>query len=158
MINEEINIYEFTNNILDNTELFHIERIDNNEDLINEIFNAYLEYVPVLADIAESPIEKFYYIYIELSKENYQQQVMKVKQLGKKVINKEGVIFLTPINNNPSQFVLYHYLQIQTSKKRRKTILELEIELEEAVKNEKYELAQKIKSKIDLKNRVHNKN
>lgn len=145
----ENNHFSMINNLIKRSNFLNIQRIDDNEELMENMFNN-LEFAGLnnCEVIYQYPI--VYWSYIELCKEEYTKTVKEIG--GLKQIKSSMLFYLNGFDKNT--LCIYQFvkeLEQPGNGKKRKTLEELELQLEEAVEKEDYEQARKVKSKIELK-------
>lgn len=146
----DFNILNNIKDILNNSLGFHIERIDEDEEYMNEIVHHLSEQVPEIENIYN--FSEVYVCAVLLKKDVYQEQV--AESFGLDFIKIDVNIFITTFGENNEKVLIYQIekeFEEKVVKRKRKTLKELELSLKEAVDNEEYELARKIQNKIDIK-------
>jgi hypothetical protein len=139
--------------IIQNAVYFQVQRVD-----LPEVFDLFLE--ENFEYIGNDNIDLFmqakevYWLYASFKKEDFHKQVS--ESFGNKFIKKNNVILIKVLDDKNSKilFLQYEIDSVSNTKHKRKTLQELNLDLEEAVKKENFELAQKIKNKIELKEKV----
>ena len=110
-------------------------------------------------------VEKFYnanevyWLYASFKKEDFHKQIS--ESFGNKFIKNNPVILIKGLDEKDKRILFVHFEldSLSNEKNKRKTLQELKLNLEEAVAKENFELAQKIKLKIELKEKTtSNKN
>jgi hypothetical protein len=145
----DTNPFSMVNNLLKRSNLLNIQRVDDDEELMNTICGN-LEFSGLKNCEIIFQYPEVYWCYIELSKEEYTKTVKEIG--GLKQIKSSMLFYLNGFNNE--SLCIYQFVKelVQPgSTKKRKTIEELELQLQEAIEKENYEQASKIKTKIELK-------
>lgn len=145
-MNEQKSNYQIFEEYLLNTILFQSIRIDGNEDIINSILDEMDLYGIDMVDQILGH-ENVFWIYLELSEADFyklQLERMKVKDV------KADFFYYGITNEKTDTFYLFQIIKIKIPK-QRKSVEELEIELNQAIKIEDYRAAAALKKDIELK-------
>jgi hypothetical protein len=143
------NQFSMVNNLIKRSILLNIQRIDDDKELMDNVCSN-LDYAGLsnCEIIYQYPV--VYWGYIELCKEEYTKTVKEIG--GLKQIKSSMLFYLNGFDNNT--LCIYQFVKEidkPGNNKKRKTIEELELQLQEAIENENYEQASKLKSKINIK-------
>lgn len=150
--------YQIFEEYLLNTVLFQSIRIDGNEEIINSILDEMDLYgIDMVNEILGH--ENVFWIYLELSEADFyklQIERMKVKDV------KADFFYYGITNKKTDTFHLFQVIKVKVPK-QRKSVEELEIELNQAIKIEDYRSAASLKKDIELKrtkylNKIDKKN
>lgn len=143
------NPFSMVNDLLKRSNFLNIQRVDDNEELMNTICEN-LEFSGLKDCEIIFQYPEVYWCYLELTKEEYTKTV---KQIGGLKQIKSSMLFYLNGFNKESLCIYQFVKELEQPGviKKRKTLEELELQLEEAVEKENYEQARKIKSKIDVK-------
>jgi hypothetical protein len=120
-----------------------------------DIFIVEEEMFPALMDIFEDKEEDYLYQFDKVTKLTFMlnnSDFMNVtNELGGKEYIKHDVFFKLAQNGN--ELCILELINDKTTKKRRKTKVELELELDEALVKEDYKLAAKLRDKLEKMNK-----
>jgi hypothetical protein len=149
----DINVLDFSLDIIQKAVYFQVQRIDIIPEMLDAFIDEHIEYINDKVDLFYDAKE-VYWIYGSFKKEDFHKQVS--DSFGKKLIRTNSVINIKFLDEKQTKIVFVHYEldSLSSIRNKRKTIHELKLNLEEAIEQENYELAQKIKNKIELKEKI----
>jgi hypothetical protein len=151
------NVLDSTVEIIQNAVYFQVQRVDVLPEMLDAFIEQNIEFIP--------DVEKFYnanevyWLYASFKKDDFHKQVS--ESFGNKFIKNNPVILIKGLDEKDKRILFVHFEldSLSNEKNKRKTLQELKLNLEEAVAKENFELAQKIKLKIELKEKTtSNKN
>lgn len=140
-------------NILNNAKNYCILRVSDDEENKRNVLDRIMNDFNLDLSVYEETYEHIYWVYLELGNDDYDNVIS--KNVGRKFIKYDHV-FHTLDNNNDTCYIFEFQRSLTDKRKRgRKSLELLELELEDAISKENYELAAKIKTKIDLKQKTN---